>query len=199
MTLGFWGFPEAFSRGIVNQKEHQCSPRPVIPKFFVAAAASFVQTKPCVERIVHNCQVDLLCLKWGEGLRTLSLLQWSWSQRHFHGTSHAPGTLLENSRLSAPFLLWIREPGPERDANVLKVMHGGEQKSDSPMHPKPAREASGAQFDSRGSPVWKEGGRKCWGVCLHSEGSLHLWNFPGFRKEGVGGSPAYLEVQGSLG
>lgn len=50
-----------------------------------------------------------------------------------------------------------------------------------------------------GSPIWKEGGRKCWGVCLYSEGSLHLWNLPGFRKEGVGGSLAYLEVQGSLG
>lgn len=50
--------------------------------------------------------------------------------------------------------------GPERDANVLKVMHGEEQKPDSSMHPKPGREASGAQFDSRGLPNleggWKE-------------------------------------------
>lgn len=42
-----------------------------------------------------NCKVGLLCLKWGEGPQALSLLQWS--LRHLHGTSNAPGTLLENS------------------------------------------------------------------------------------------------------
>lgn len=100
--LVYRGFPEAFSGGIVNQKELQCLPRPVISKFFVAAA-SFVQMKQCVEPTVHHSQGDLLGLKWGEALHTLSLLQWS--RRRFHGTSRAPGAPLEDSRLSAPFVL----------------------------------------------------------------------------------------------
>lgn len=43
--------------------------------FQALCSSLFCQMKPYVEPIVHNCEVDLLCLKWGEGLQVLSLLQ----------------------------------------------------------------------------------------------------------------------------